>query len=58
MADEYVAVAKELFDSWDPDAVVLDRENGVCADHTKVRPMSSATTYGAGPRRTAATRTP
>lgn len=39
MADEYVDVVKQLFASWDHDAVVLDRENGVYADHTKVRPV-------------------
>lgn len=39
MADEYVDVVRRLFDSWDEDAVVLDRENGIYADHTKVRPI-------------------
>ncbi|UCM90245.1 NtaA/DmoA family FMN-dependent monooxygenase [Streptomyces marincola] len=39
MADEYVDVVKQLFASWDADAVVLDREKGVYADHTKVRPI-------------------
>ncbi|MEY9841036.1 NtaA/DmoA family FMN-dependent monooxygenase [Streptacidiphilus sp. EB103A] len=39
MADEYVDVVKQLFASWDSDAVVLDREKGVYADHTKVRPI-------------------
>ncbi|CAL9321943.1 NtaA/DmoA family FMN-dependent monooxygenase [Streptomyces sp. SudanB182_2057] len=39
MADEYVDVVRQLFASWDEDAVVLDRENGVYADHTKVRPI-------------------
>ncbi|MEU3063822.1 NtaA/DmoA family FMN-dependent monooxygenase [Streptomyces subrutilus] len=39
MADEYVDVVKQLFASWDPDAVVLDRDRGVYADHTKVRPI-------------------
>ena len=37
MADEYMDVVKQLFDSWDPDAVVLDRENGIYADPSKVR---------------------
>lgn len=37
MADEYMDVVGQLFDSWDADAVVLDRENGVYADSTKVR---------------------
>ncbi|MFD7020920.1 NtaA/DmoA family FMN-dependent monooxygenase [Streptomyces sp. NPDC059928] len=39
MADEYVDVVRQLFASWDADAVVLDREKGVYADHTKVRPI-------------------
>lgn len=37
MADEYLEVVTKLFASWDPDAVVLDRENGVYADGSKVR---------------------
>ncbi|MGW0650380.1 NtaA/DmoA family FMN-dependent monooxygenase [Streptomyces umbrinus] len=40
MADEYVEVVKQLLASWDKDAVVLDRETGVYADHTKVRPIN------------------
>jgi FMN-dependent oxidoreductase (nitrilotriacetate monooxygenase family) len=36
MADEYLDVVKKLFASWDKDAVVLDREAGVYADHSKV----------------------
>lgn len=36
MADEYLEVVKQLFDSWEPDAVVLDRENGVYVDPDKV----------------------
>jgi FMN-dependent oxidoreductase (nitrilotriacetate monooxygenase family) len=39
MADEYVDLVCRLFDSWDPDAVVMDRERGIYADHTKVRPI-------------------
>jgi FMN-dependent oxidoreductase (nitrilotriacetate monooxygenase family) len=39
MADEYVDLVCQLFDSWDPDAVVMDRETGVYADHRKVRPI-------------------
>ena len=39
MADEYVDVVTKLFGSWAPDAVVMDRERGVYADHTKVRPI-------------------
>ena len=40
MADEYVEVVGKLFDSWKNDAVVLDREGGVYADHTKVAPIN------------------
>ena len=36
MADEYMEVVGKLFDSWEPDAVVLDRENGIYADGSKV----------------------
>ncbi|MFI5904631.1 NtaA/DmoA family FMN-dependent monooxygenase [Streptomyces cyaneofuscatus] len=39
MADEYVDVVKQLFESWDKDAVVIDRDEGIYADHTKVRPV-------------------
>lgn len=36
MADEYMDVVRALFDSWEPDAVVLDREKGIYADPSKV----------------------
>ncbi len=39
MADEYLDVVKKLFASWDSDAVVVDREAGIYADHAKVRPI-------------------
>ncbi len=39
MADEYVEVVSKLFKSWAPDAVVMDRESGTYADHTKVNPI-------------------
>jgi FMN-dependent oxidoreductase (nitrilotriacetate monooxygenase family) len=39
MAEEYMEVVNKLFDSWAPDAVVLDREQGIYADHTKVAPI-------------------
>jgi FMN-dependent oxidoreductase (nitrilotriacetate monooxygenase family) len=42
MAHEYMDVVNKLFDSWAPDAVVVDRENGVYADHTKVHPIDHA----------------
>jgi FMN-dependent oxidoreductase (nitrilotriacetate monooxygenase family) len=37
MAEEYMEVVNKLFDSWDHDAVVLDREKGIYVDPSKVR---------------------
>jgi long-chain alkane monooxygenase len=39
MADEYVDLVCQLFNSWDADAVVMDRAAGIYADHAKVRPI-------------------
>jgi len=39
MADEYVDLVCQLFDSWDPDAVVMDRATHTYADFRKVRPI-------------------
>src|SRR5712671_5326865 len=39
MADEYMDLVNQLFDSWEPGAVVKDRARGVYADHTKVHPI-------------------
>jgi FMN-dependent oxidoreductase (nitrilotriacetate monooxygenase family) len=36
MANEYLDLVCQLWDSWEPDAVVRDRERGVYADHEKV----------------------
>ncbi len=36
MADEYFDVVNQLWESWEADAVVMDRETGTYADHTKV----------------------
>src|SRR5882762_2931491 len=36
IADEYVDLVCQLWDSWEPDAVVLDRDTGVYADGAKV----------------------
>jgi FMN-dependent oxidoreductase (nitrilotriacetate monooxygenase family) len=36
MAHEYLELVCRLWDSWEPDAVVRDRETGTYADHTKV----------------------
>ena len=38
MADEYMELVYRLFDSWEPDAVVMDRERGIYADHTQGPP--------------------
>jgi FMN-dependent oxidoreductase (nitrilotriacetate monooxygenase family) len=40
MADEYVDLVCKLFDSWDADAVVMDRATGTYADYRKVRPIN------------------
>ena len=37
MADEYLDLCRQLWDSWAPDAVVMDRENRIFADPAKVR---------------------
>jgi len=39
MADEYMEVVYRLFDAWEPDAVVKDRERGIYADWRKVHPI-------------------
>lgn len=36
MADEYLELTTQLWNSWEPDAVVLDADTGYYADHTKV----------------------
>lgn len=38
-ADEFVQIVEALWSSWDPDAVVMDRETGTYADYAKVRPI-------------------
>ncbi len=45
MADEYIQVVNALWKSWDPDAVVLDRESSTYADYTKVRPINFVGKY-------------
>ena len=39
MADEYVELVQKLWDSWEPEAMVLDREREIFADPTKVPPL-------------------
>ncbi len=36
-AEEFVTVAREFWDSWAPDAVVADRENGIYVDPSRIR---------------------
>ncbi len=36
MAHEYMDLVNQLFDSWEPDAVVMDREKHVYADYRKI----------------------
>ncbi|HTC54648.1 MAG TPA: NtaA/DmoA family FMN-dependent monooxygenase [Steroidobacteraceae bacterium] len=45
MADEYVDIVNRLFDSWAPDAVIRDREHGIYADWTKVKPINHKGQY-------------
>ncbi|MCF7548395.1 NtaA/DmoA family FMN-dependent monooxygenase [Pseudonocardia sp. WMMC193] len=44
-ADEFVDLVTQLWDSWDADALVMDRERGVYVDHTKVRPIDFVGKY-------------
>jgi FMN-dependent oxidoreductase (nitrilotriacetate monooxygenase family) len=39
MAEEYMDVVNQLFASWEPGAVVMDRETDTYADFTKVKPI-------------------
>jgi len=38
-ANEWVDIVKQLWDSWDADAMVMDEATNTFADHTKVRPI-------------------
>jgi len=40
MCDEYIQLVCQLWESWDEDAVVLDRASNTYADYTKVRPIN------------------
>jgi FMN-dependent oxidoreductase (nitrilotriacetate monooxygenase family) len=39
-ADEYVDLVKQLWASWEPGAIVLDRETDTYVDYTKVKPIN------------------
>ena len=41
-ADEFVALCRALWDSWEPGAVVMDRQTGVFADPAKVHEINFA----------------
>jgi len=45
MADEYVELVKQLWASWEPDAVVRDLSTGTYADYDKVKPIHFKGTY-------------
>jgi alkanesulfonate monooxygenase SsuD/methylene tetrahydromethanopterin reductase-like flavin-dependent oxidoreductase (luciferase family) len=38
-ADEFLELTFQLWDSWQPNALVLDREEGIYADPARVRPV-------------------
>lgn len=40
MADEYIDVVQKLWDSWNPGAIVANRETGVLVDPEKVHPIN------------------
>lgn len=45
MADEHVALCRALWESWEADAVVCDRENQIFADPSKVHPIDFSGRY-------------
>jgi FMN-dependent oxidoreductase (nitrilotriacetate monooxygenase family) len=45
MANEYLELVTQLWESWDADAVVRDRATGVYADYTKVRTIDFVGKY-------------
>jgi FMN-dependent oxidoreductase (nitrilotriacetate monooxygenase family) len=55
MAQEYTDLVKQLWASWEPDAIAVDAVAGVFADHTKVHPIDFQGTYfsSRGPLNTA-----
>jgi long-chain alkane monooxygenase len=54
-ADEYMDLVCKLFDSWEPDAIVMDREKEIYADYKKVHPINFKGKYfsSRGPLNTA-----
>jgi FMN-dependent oxidoreductase (nitrilotriacetate monooxygenase family) len=45
IADEFTDLAIQLWDSWEPDAVVLDRDRAIFADGSKVHPINFDGSY-------------
>ncbi|MDP1964665.1 MAG: NtaA/DmoA family FMN-dependent monooxygenase [Reyranella sp.] len=45
VADEFADVVTRLWEAWEPDAVVLDREKPMFADGSKVHPINHAGKY-------------
>lgn len=40
MADEYMQVARALWASWEPGAIIADRDRGILVDHNKVHAVN------------------
>jgi FMN-dependent oxidoreductase (nitrilotriacetate monooxygenase family) len=40
MADEYMTLVNKLFDSWEPDAIVMNADEHVYADYKKIHPIN------------------
>jgi FMN-dependent oxidoreductase (nitrilotriacetate monooxygenase family) len=55
MATEYLELVTQLWDSWEPDAIIRDHETGTYADYTKVRTIDYVGKYykSRGPLNTA-----
>ncbi len=45
MADEYMDLVIQLWDSWEPGAIVADRDSGMLVDHAKVRQIDFEGAY-------------
>lgn len=45
MADEYLELCRKLWDSWAPDALILDRKRGIFGDPEKVHAVNYAGKY-------------
>ena len=45
IADEYMEVARKLWGSWEPGAIIADRERGMLVDHTKVHAIDHQGTH-------------